>query len=209
MKTRSHAHSPSALTLGGAPVKTAHEELPAIQHENIQVRRVLPKLFLAAQWLGLHTLTAKAWVQPLIRAPRPHKLHGTANDHRGICLRCCPSGSPWGGHLGARPWYGMKNATGICPNGGSMSHNVQSRTQMLTSTTVRQTATPNLPVREWDHGPPSQLLCKHQRLQHLRPDMANSRGSSGGALGQNRGTQHMGMSKHHQSLGRPLELGLS
>ena len=78
---------------------------------------------LALFGLGLHTLTAKAWVQPLIRAPRPHKLHGTANDHRGICLRCCPSGSPWGGHLGARPWYGMKNATGICPNGpGSSCH---------------------------------------------------------------------------------------
>ena len=36
MKTRSHAHSPSALTLGGAPVKTAHEQLPAIQQKNIQ-----------------------------------------------------------------------------------------------------------------------------------------------------------------------------
>ena len=120
-----------------------------------------------------------------------------------------PIGLTLGWSPGGTAMVRHENATGICPNGGSMSHNVQSRTQMLTSTTVRQTATPNLPVREWDHGPPSQLLCKHQRLQHLRPDMANSRGSSGGALGQNRGTQHMGMSKHHQSLGRPLELGLS
>ena len=56
-------------------------------------------MFLAAQWLGLHTLTAKAWVQPLVRAPRPHKLHGMANDHRGICLQCWLSLSgreiPW------------------------------------------------------------------------------------------------------------------
>lgn len=47
-------------------------------------------MFLAAQWLGLRTLTAKAWVQSLVRAPRPHKVHGTANGHRGICLRGCP-----------------------------------------------------------------------------------------------------------------------
>lgn len=39
--------------------------------------------------------------------------------------------------------------------------------------------------------------------------MANSTGSSGGALGQSGGTQYMGMSKHHQSLGRTLEIGLS
>lgn len=50
---------------------------------------------------------------------------------------------------------------------------------------------------------------KTSRSTSETPPMANSRGSSGGALGQSKGTQHMGMSKHHQSLGRPLELGLS
>lgn len=57
--------------------------------------------------------------------------------------RDLPVGLPIGLTLGAWPWHGMKNATRICPNGRSVSHNIQSHTQILTSTTVRKTATPN------------------------------------------------------------------
>lgn len=70
-----------------------------------------------------------------------------------------PIGLTLGWSPGGMAMVQHENAT-VCPNGGSMSHNIQSHTQTLTSTTVRQTATPN-PASWSGSCSPFPLLCKH------------------------------------------------
>ena len=55
-------------------------ELRFFSHITSWLKKECQGSFLVAQWLGLYTLTAMAWVQSLVRELRSHKLHSRKKE---------------------------------------------------------------------------------------------------------------------------------
>ena len=70
--------SPSQLIENMDSLKKEQErqgELRFFSHITSWLKKECQGNSLAVQWLGLHELTAMAWVQSLVRELRSHKLH--------------------------------------------------------------------------------------------------------------------------------------